>query len=232
MKQLEKIIIICGHYGSGKTNFSVNLALDLKKTGEPVLLADLDIVNQYFRTSDHAKMLESKGIKVLSPTYANTNVDAPAIPAAMYSAFNFDGYAIFDMGGDDSGATVMGQFFKNMEHKKYDMLYVINNNRAMITNASDAAEMLLSIQATSRLKATYIVNNSHLKDETTIESVKQSAGYANEISTLLNLPIYCTTVPENLLNKEQKNETNINVDIGIENLYPIKVFVKTPWEEI
>jgi DNA helicase HerA-like ATPase len=228
MKKLKKIIIICGHYGSGKTNFSVNLALDLKKQNNQVTLIDMDIVNPYFRSSDHKGFLESKGIQLISPVYANTNLDAPAIPAQMYSAFDKKGYAIFDMGGDDAGATVMGQFFKNVTDKPYDMLYVINKHRSMIENADDAVQMLYSIQNASRLKATYIVNNSHIKDYTTVQSVEESVEYADEISKLLNLEVYCTTISKKLI-----NEKGIRLSDNLaNNLYPIDIFVKTPWEEI
>ncbi|MFA5342071.1 MAG: ParA family protein, partial [Clostridia bacterium] len=202
MKSLKKIVIICGHYGSGKTNFAVNLALDLKRKNLPVTLADMDIVNPYFRSSDHKNMLESKNIKVISPVYANTNLDAPAIPASMYSAFDTEGYAIFDMGGDDAGATVMGQFFKNIKNQPYDMLYVINHNRSMIENAYDAVSMLRSIEAASRLKATYIVNNSHLKDFTVAKDVMESAVYAQEVSDMSGLEILCTTYPKNILTEK------------------------------
>ncbi|NBJ14051.1 MAG: ParA family protein [Dehalobacter sp. 4CP] len=226
MKKLKKIIIICGHYGSGKTNFSVNLAIDLKKNGDAVTLTDMDIVNPYFRSSDHTAMLESKGIKVISPVYANTNLDAPAIPAAIFSAFDTDGYSIFDMGGDDAGATVMGQFFKNMKYKEYDMLYVINSNRALIGNIEDATGMLRSIETASRLKATYIVNNSHLKGYTVAKDIIESSEYAKQVSDNSGLEILCTTYPKNILTEEDvRSFGNIT-----EDLYPVEVFVKTPWE--
>ena len=45
----KRITILCGHYGTGKTNVAVNLALAMAKTSEKVTVADLDIVNPYFR---------------------------------------------------------------------------------------------------------------------------------------------------------------------------------------
>lgn len=226
MKRLKKIIIICGHYGSGKTNFAVNLAMDLRKQGYPVTLTDMDIVNPYFRSSDHSEMLASKGIKVIAPVYANTNLDAPAIPAEMYSAFDGIGYSLFDMGGDDAGATVMGQFFRNMKSKEYDMLYVINGKRAMIENVHNAAHMLYSIESASRLKATYIVNNTHLKDLTDAKTILDSMEYAKKVSEAVHLPILCTTYPESLIKEQEISATGAKT----RDLYPVQVFVKTPWE--
>jgi len=228
MKKLEKIVIICGHYGSGKTNFAVNLAMDLRRQGHAVTLTDMDIVNPYFRSSDHAEMLQSVGIKVISPVYANTNLDAPAIPASMYSAFETDGYSIFDMGGDDAGATVMGQFIKNIKDKQYDMLYVINKTRSMIENEKEAQEMLLSIEKASRLKATYIVNNTHLKDYTDAKMIFESVSYAKKVSVLLKLDILCTTYPKKIMTS---NDIRAYGEI-LYDLYPVEVFVKTPWEAI
>jgi hypothetical protein len=144
----------------------------------------------------------------------------------MYSAFDGIGYSLFDMGGDDAGATVMGQFFRNMKSKEYDMLYVINGKRAMIENVHDAAHMLYSIETASRLKATYIVNNTHLKDLTDTKTILDSMEYAKKVSEAVKLPILCTTYPESLIKEQEISATGAIT----RDLYPVQVFVKTPWE--
>ena len=53
----HRLTIVTGHYGTGKTEFSVNLALALAKEGRPVALADLDIVNPYFRSRERRSLL-------------------------------------------------------------------------------------------------------------------------------------------------------------------------------
>ena len=105
MLQLNKLTIIYGHYGCGKTNLSINLALDLARQGKRVTLVDLDIVNPYFRSSDYTPMLQEKGIKVVAPQFAGTNLDLPSLSAEIYAAFDTSsGYVIVDVGGDDAGA--------------------------------------------------------------------------------------------------------------------------------
>ena len=106
----KKRIVVVGHYGSGKTEFALNLAFKLKEMGEKVTIVDLDIVNPYFRTKDAEKELIEAGIDIIAPVYANTNVDVPALPPNIYAAFEKEGYVIFDVGGDDDGATVLGRF--------------------------------------------------------------------------------------------------------------------------
>ncbi|MEG2429922.1 MAG: P-loop NTPase, partial [Oscillospiraceae bacterium] len=130
LTNFKRISIITGHYGSGKTNVAVNLALQLKEQHEKVTIVDLDIVNPYFRTSDFTQMLSEKGIKVIAPVYANTNLDIPALPPSINSIFdNKDSFVIVDVGGDDAGAIALGQFSNRIKNSEYDMYYVINECR-------------------------------------------------------------------------------------------------------
>lgn len=225
MKELKKLIIICGHYGSGKTNFTVNLALDIASKNNRVLVTDLDIVNPYFRSSDFLSLFQEHKIELVAPVFAGTTVDAPQISASVTRAFSFDGYSIIDLGGDPVGATAIGQYFSSIKDIDYDMLYVINQHRAESKNPEDAYEILQDIEKASRLKATYLVNNSHLQEFTNLDMIKQSESYAKKVSRLSGLDLWATTVNRELLEKEDGDISNIP------SPYIIDIYVKKPWEQ-
>ena len=103
---MKRITLVCGHYGSGKTNFALNLAVNAAKSGEKITLVDLDIVNPYFRTADYKDELEAAGVNVIAQNLEGTTLDAPALTARMFSIFEESmGRVIVDVGGDDAGAT-------------------------------------------------------------------------------------------------------------------------------
>ena len=215
----KRIIIICGHYGCGKTNLSINLAVDFTNSGEDVILVDMDIVNPYFRSSDYTVQLQAQGIQMLSPIYAGTNLDAPALTPAIASVFESDKTVIFDVGGDDAGATALGRYFRNFSSVDYDMFYVINRYRSLTTTAGEASELLGEIESASRLRATAVVNNSHLKQLTNAKTIMDSVDFARDVSERLQLPLLFTTAPR-----------EIAPDLKIENIYPVDMYVRTPWE--
>ena len=218
--KLKPLTIICGHYGTGKTNLSVNLAVDAAKSGKKVTLIDMDIVNPYFRTADHKALLESYGVKVMTPYFANTNVEIPSLPSGISAALD-EGTVIMDVGGDDAGAIALGSFAKKIQSMDYDMWYVINQYRSMISDVDDAVEMMKEIEKASRLRMTGIVNNSHLKDLTVASNIVDSVNYAEKTAEKAAVPIKFTTCPKNLLD-----------GLGeIEFLYPIAIYVRTPWED-
>ena len=218
---MNRLTVITGHYGSGKTTFSLNLALERAALSGGATLIDLDIVNPYFRSSDHRAMLEEHNIHVVSPAYANTNLDLPSLPAEMYGALEKDGEIIVDVGGDDSGATALGRFKRLIEAHGYEMLCVINARRNLTATPQEAADLLFEIERASRLKTTGLVNNTHLKQLTTAQTVRDSLGFAKEVSRLTGLPVVYTTAPAVLAQELSE----------IENLYPVEPFVRTPWEE-
>lgn len=215
---LHPLTIICGHYGSGKTNLSLNLAIDTAKTGAQVTLVDLDIVNPYFRSSDYSGLLKEHGIRLIAPGSAGTALDVPALPAEIYSVFESKGFVIFDVGGDDAGATALGRFSSRISAHGYEMLYVINHYRPLASRANDTAELLMEIEAASRLKATGIINNSHLMDDTTEKTILDSVAYAEKTAELLKLPVKMTAVPK-----------HISIKKDIPDLYPITIYVRAPW---
>jgi hypothetical protein len=227
MPDIKRFTVVTGHYGSGKTNLSVNLALDLARTHDEVTLVDLDVVNPYFRSSDYTPLLAEKDVRVIAPTFAGTTLDAPSLPPAIYSAFDSTGAVIFDVGGDDAGATALGRFSRDISALDYDLLYVVNRYRALTATPADAVALLREIEAASRLSVSGVVNNSHLKSETTVATVLDSLDYANQAAELLGVPLVCTTVPA-ALSHEFSDE--IADATYVPKKYPVEVYVRTPWE--
>lgn len=200
---MKRITLFCGHYGSGKTNIAVNYAKYLRSKGLKTAIADLDIVNPYFRTKDSESELSELGIRVISLPFANSSVDLPSIPAESYSVFNRDDeYAVFDIGGDDSGAYVLGRFAPYiLEENNFDNLYVANFNRPLTRTAEEAYEVLKEIENAGHIPFTGIINNTNLGEETTAEGVVLSAAQAEKLSKISGLPVVMTTVREDIADK-------------------------------
>lgn len=191
----KRLTLFAGHYGSGKTNIAVNYALHLAGEGKRVCIADMDIVNPYFRTADSREALEDAGIRLISPQYANTNVDLPALPAEAYSLVqDKSSYAIMDIGGDDRGAYALGRFTPAIkEENNYRMAFVANCYRPLTRTAEDALEIMREIEAACGLPFTCIVNNSNLGSETTVETFLDSLTYVHQLSELSGLPVWLHT---------------------------------------
>ena len=196
MMKFKRLTLMAGHYGSGKTNIAVNLAMMLKKSGEDVVIADLDIVNPYYRTKDSEEELRAAGIPLISSEYANSNVDVPALPQELYSIVDVRSrHAIVDIGGDDRGALALGRYTPFiLEENDYDMLLVINKYRPLTPDTASTLEVMREIEAAGGLPFTGIVNNSNLGRETTPEDVIASDAYAKDIAAATGLPIRMTTV--------------------------------------
>ena len=194
--KFKRLTLVAGHYGSGKTNIAVNLAMMLKKSGEDVVIADLDIVNPYYRTKDSEDELKAAGIPLISSEYANSNVDVPALPQELYSIVDVRSrHAIVDIGGDDRGALALGRYTPFiLEENDYDMLLVINMYRPLTPDTASTLEVMREIEAAGGLPFTGIVNNSNLGRETTPEVVIASDAYAKDIAAATGLPIRMTTV--------------------------------------
>ena len=221
IENTKRITVFAGHYGSGKTNVAVNYAIALRESGKTVSITDLDIVNPYFRAKDSKDILEEKGIRFISSKYANSNVDTPALPAEAYAAFeDKSSYAVIDVGGDDRGALALGRYAPYLLEDEYEMLFVINKYRFLTATPEETVEVMKEIEEAAGVKFTAIVNNSNLGEETTKENVLNSIEYAKKISEITALPIKLTTVRE-AISDELKDE--------VENLMPIKLYVKQSW---
>ena len=207
----KRLTLFAGHYGSGKTNIAVNYALHLAKEGKQVCIADLDIVNPYFRTADSRQELESAGVELISPQFANSNVDLPALPAQAYKLVQDKRcYGIMDIGGDDRGAYALGRYVPYMKQEKnYRMVYVANCYRPLTRTAAEALEVMREIEAACGLAFTDIVNNSNLASETDVQAVLDSRDFIQELSERSGLPVFMTTVRADLAEALREHIPNI-----------------------
>ncbi|MBQ7767945.1 MAG: hypothetical protein IJ403_03575 [Oscillospiraceae bacterium] len=191
----KRLTLFAGHYGSGKTNIAVNYAIALAKEGKQVCIGDLDIVNPYFRTADSAKELEKAGVTLISPQFANSNVDLPALPAEAYRLVEDKTiYGIMDIGGDDRGAYALGRYVPAIkEEGNYRMVFVANCYRPLTRTPEDALEVMREIEAACGLAFTDIVGNSNLGPETTPQTVLDSVDFMEKLSSLSGLPVFAYT---------------------------------------
>ena len=193
----SKITVICGHYGCGKTNLALNLAVEAAKRGRRSVIVDMDIVNPYFRSSDYHAFLKRNNVELIAPVFANTTLDTPVLPPEIYSVFSMENAEIFiDAGGDDVGATALGRLSRNFEEVDYEMLYVVNRYRILSTKPAETLTLLREIENASHLKATAVVNNSHLGVDTTVQTVLEAEGFAAEAARLCGLPLLYSTIPD------------------------------------
>ena len=210
----KRLTLFAGHYGSGKTNIAVNYAIAMAKEGNPVCIADLDIVNPYFRTKDSAAQLAEAGVKLISPWFANSNVDLPALPAEAYRLVQDKSvYGVMDIGGDDRGAYALGRYVPSIrEENDYRMVFVANCYRPLTATAQEALEVMGEIEAACGLKFTDIINNSNLGAETTPQTVLESLEYIRELSQLSGLPVFAHTAEESVARQ-----------LEISNVFPLRL---------
>lgn len=186
----SKIHITVGHYGSGKTEFSVNYALYLKKTHDKVILVDLDIVNPYFRSNDARAILEDAGITVIAPDYAGTNVDIPVLPPEVMRIFNEpDAQVVIDVGGDDDGAIALGRYKQFFDKADYEMNLVVNTRRPLSSTVEEIIEMKQNIEFSSRLSVTSVIADTNIADETTKEIIEEGYEVTKQAASEMNLPV-------------------------------------------
>ena len=196
----KRLTLFAGHYGSGRTNIAINYAMKLAREGKKVCIADLDIVNPYFRTKDSEEELKEQGITLISSRYANTNVDLPSIPAESYRLVQDKSiHGVIDIGGDDRGAYALGRFADAIKAEgDYRMAFVINRHRPLTSTVEDTVEIMREIERASNLSFTCIVNNSNIGPETTGETILDSVGYAEGVSRATGLPIWLHTAEKSV----------------------------------
>ncbi|MFR9070274.1 ATP-binding protein [Paraclostridium tenue] len=219
----KRIRIIIGHYGSGKSEFSMNYVTHLRELVDTkVAISDLDVVNVYFRTREKRDFLQSKGILPIDSSVQATTLDLPAVSAQVTSPITDKEYDyVIDVGGDDVGARVLGRFSHLIEKDDYDMFCIVNANREKTQTAQDVINHIRSIEKTSNLKVTGLVNNTHLVRETTIEDVLKGYELVKEVSNLTGIPIRYVTCLESLIPQLPNNLKG--------EIFPIKLYMRECW---
>lgn len=220
----KRIRIIIGHYGSGKTEFACNYAIELANScGSDIMLVDLDIVNPYFRSRERASYLENRGVEVLSSLLGNdVNTDLPALSGGIYAPLsNPDMELILDVGGDQVGARVLRQYRDYLDKGDVDVFAVINANRPETAEPEGVIKHLEGIEFEGGLKITGLINNTHMIWDTTIDDIIRGHKLLLEVSDRLKVPIVYTSVVRRLV---EEVEEKIKTDI-----IPIDMIMRDVW---
>lgn len=212
----KRLTLFAGHYGSGKTNIALNYAVWLREKGLSVTMADLDIVNPYFRTKDSEEALNKLGIELICSPFANSNLDVPAMPKEIYALVDdHSQYGVLDIGGDDRGALALGRYAPEiLSEGNYEMLFVINRSRPLTRTVDDTLSVMREIEAAGGVSFTAIVNNTNLGLSTTAQDVLDSVSYARGVSEVSGLPIKMTSVKQELMPELQEK---------IDDLFPLRL---------
>lgn len=195
----HRLTIIIGAYGSGKSEISVNMALSQRRAlpEKKLLIADLDIVNPFYRSSDCAAVLENAGVRLVTPLYAGSNVDAPVLPPDMYVIFDDESYqGVFDIGGEDMGALVLGSLKKRIEGTDAVIYMAVNSLRPFTSDAKQIAVMTNELSAAAGFKIDGYLNNTNLLEETTAEMVAEGEARILEASAVTGVSLIANCVME------------------------------------
>ncbi len=218
----KRIRIIIGHYGSGKTEFSINYAIKLSELGKKVAIADLDVVNLYFRSREKASLLEEKGIKVIGASIKGNALDLPAISGGVLGPLQDRTYeTILDVGGDPAGARALGRYHEYFIEGTYDMFFVLNANRPETATVQAALEFIRKIEDTSRAKITGIVNNTNLLMSTSVEDVIRGYNLSLELSELTGIPLKYNVVLSEI--------ASLLPNDLIGEIFPIELYMRQEW---
>lgn len=218
-----RIRIIIGHYGSGKTEFAVNYAMELSKQTQNIALCDLDIVNPYFRSREKATLLEENQIQVISGARGHdANLDVPMLsPSILAPLQDETKQVILDVGGDAVGARVLARFAAFFKPGQYDMFFVLNANRKETQEVMDVISHIRNIEDTVGAKVTGIINNTHLLRETSAEDVIKGQQLALEVSRATHIPIkYISTL----------EKVTHHLPLNLEGqVFQIKMYMREEW---
>ncbi len=218
-----RLNVFCGHFGSGKTEVSINYAIKLANEGKKVTIIDLDIVNPYFRTADARKILNEHGIELIASEFANSNLDMPTVPQDIKKVFyDENAYVIFDVGGDDDGAFALGQYNSFFQKEPYRMIFVVSTKRPLTETCDDLYEMARNIEHASRLKFTDIANNTNLGKLTTEDTLLSDYKEIEALSEKMGIPV---TMQCGL----EKSLSNLPKEFD-EQKFPMNIYIKMPWE--
>ncbi len=205
--------MVVGNYGSGKTEVAVNLALQLAKSGKSVSIADLDIVNPYFRCREARQQMEDHGIRVVVPPAAYTWADLPIIVPEIKGMLQPgpDQISLFDVGGDDAGAKLLSSLFEALGDSPYELWQVINSRRPFTDTPAGCLQMRNQIEQASRLKVTGLAVNTHLMDETTPAVILEGVEVARQVSNEGGIPIRFVAAMEELAEAPELGQLDLTI---------------------
>ena len=219
----NRIIVIAGHYGSGKTEIALNMAIALKETEDQVTLIDLDIVNPFFRSAEQAELLKAHGVELLKPIYANTSVDIPSLPPQIQGVFGQDARRIiFDVGGDDAGAAALGAYAPQFSVADKVFYMVVNPYRPRSCTVEQITEMYHAISRRARMAPDALICNANLGGETQGSDIKDGFETVCHAAERLGLPVFCACALDPLA---------AELDLGGVSVFPIKRYLKPEWME-
>lgn len=219
----NRIRLIIGHYGSGKTEFAVNYAMKLAEAGRKTAIADMDIVNPYFRSREKAQMMEDVGIRVISGARGhNANLDIPMMTAEVQAPLQDTSYdLVLDIGGDSVGARAVAQYRRYFKEGDYDMFCVINRYREQTSTLEGCIYHIKTIEATLGAKVTGLINNTHLLRDTSIDDVLYGQELVEKVSKELDIPVrYISTL--------EKVAQKLPEDLEGE-IFPIQMYMRPDW---
>lgn len=220
----KKVTILTGHFGSGKTEIAINLAMQERKKYQKVAINDLDVINPYYRTRDLEFEFNKQDIELIAPKGHLATADLPIVSGEIYRVLHDPSYRIIiDAGGDKDGATALGQYYNEWSQMNPEMLFVLNGNRPYVSTLEGAISTIERIEEASRLKMNGIINNSNIGSETTMEEVISGLELAQFVSEKTNIPLLFTTISFNLL--EESREFAMQYPV-----FYIQRFMKLPWE--
>lgn len=223
---MNRITIHIGHYGSGKTELSLNLMKKLLEQGEKATLVDLDIVNPYFRSGEHKKMLENLGAKVIRPNFEETNVDVPSLPPDVLTAFvDKTSKVVLDVGGDPSGATALGRYHNDIEEDDYVVKCVVNTMRPFTKTADEIVEMVKGLERAGKLKIDMLINNTNIARETTADMLVESQPIVEEAAKMLGIYVEQIGAMQNIIDELPKDFYEKYKDM----ITPVELFMRKDW---
>lgn len=216
----KRVVIITGHYGSGKTEFAVNYAVKMKELYQKVCIADLDIVNLYFRSTEKKDLFGSLGIRLLECTVPGNSMDLPSIPRELQGALlEKNTKTIIDAGGDSVGARVLRQYRENILEAGYDLFLVVNAHRKETQTKDGVLSYLSSIENESGLQVSGLINNTHLLKETTPEDIYLGHRLVEEISEFCGIPVAYESAIAAVAEKIP----------DLKNMFPLQLYMRDTW---
>ena len=219
----RQVTVLVGHYGSGKTEIALNGALDLAADGVAVTLADLDVVKPYFRSRSARHILAEAGVRLIAPEGENVYADLPIIVPQVRDILRRPrGKVIVDVGGDGSGARVLGSLTDVLPTTDIEILVVLNFSRPSTPDVAGAMAMVHEIEAVARVRVTGLISNTHLMEETTPESISEGARLAMETGIASGLPVVAAAIHEDMV-------ASVNGDLPCP-AFILKRIVKPPFE--